>query len=205
MSKKGTAYYAIPDDRDDLSRGAYLMALRGVSMRDHPSYRQQILDLVLEQLDQGLWADCAERMFMNGLGVHDLIFIPYPTYPIFPVPMSSSESTPSLSEDQAIIEAANALIELAKLRVDLARAFRSAQSYRDVILKIVAEDGEHLSEEECQTVLDKNFAKTLKTLAESRCKVSQWHANSAGQCQLILNELTFMDEEISATLALEQS
>ena len=73
------------------------------------------------------------------------------------------------------------------------------------VLKIVAPDGEHLTEEECQIVLDKAFAKTIKTLAESRVKVTQCLETASSRQGLILNELTFMDEEIAQGLNQEEA
>jgi hypothetical protein len=205
LNKRGAVYYAAPDDRENLRRGVYLVALRGISPKDHPRNRQRALDQVLTQLDQG---DFPDQCFSNGLGVKDLIFIS---------PLSSNFSnskddamsqsdTPSLSlEEQEIIIAANELIELARLKVELAKSFRSAQQYKDLVLKIVAPDSGHLSESECQIVMDKAFAKTIKTLAESRVKVTQWHETASGRQNLILNEITFMDEEISHTLNLSKT
>ncbi len=194
MNKRGGVYYAAPDDRDNLSRGVYLIALRGTAPKDNDRNRQRCLDQILAQLDQGAFP---EQSFSNGLGVKDLIFIPPENT------MSPSENLPSL-EEQDIVIAANELIELARLKVELAKAFRAAQQYKAVVLKIVAPDGGHLTEEECQIVLDKAFAKTIKTLAESRVKVTQCLETGSSRQGLILNELTFMDEEIAQILNQEE-
>ncbi|MFZ9738939.1 MAG: hypothetical protein ACO3EZ_13105 [Prochlorotrichaceae cyanobacterium] len=191
MKKRGGVYYAAPDDRENLSCGAFLIALRGLSPKDNDRNRQRALDQILAQLDQG---DFPEQSFSNGLGVKDLIFIPPD------ITMSPSETTPLALEEQDIVIAANELIELARLKVDLAKAFQTAQHYKAVVLKVVSPDSGHLTEEECQIVLDKAFAKTIKALAESRVKVTQCLENSAARRSLILNELTFMDEEIAHIL-----
>lgn len=184
------AYYAAPDDREDLSRGVYLIALRGITPKDNDRNRQRCLDHILDQLDQGAFP---EQSFSNGLGVKDLIFIP-------PDNTMSPSETPLSLEEQDIVIAANELIELARLKVELAKAFRAAQHYKAVVLKIVSPDSGHLTEEECQLVLDKTFAKTIKTLAESRVKVNQCLETASTRQKLILNELTFMDEEIAQIL-----
>lgn len=195
MNKRGGVYYAAPDDRENLDRGAYLIALRGIAPKDNDRNRQRCLDQILAQLDQGAFP---EQSFSNGLGVKDLIFIPPENT------MSPSENPLSL-EEQDIVIAANELIELARLKVDLAKAFRAAQQYKTVVLKIVAPDGGHLTEEECQIVLDKAFAKTIKTLAESRVKVTQCLETASSRQGLILNELTFMDEEIVQVVNQEEA
>lgn len=195
MNKRGGVYYAAPDDRENLGRGAYLIALRGIAPKDHDRNRERCLDQILAQLDQGQFP---EQAFSNGLGVKDLIFIPPENT------MSPSENPLSL-EEQDIVIAANELIELARLKVELAKAFRAAQQYKTVVLKIVAPDGGHLTEEECQIVLDKAFAKTIKTLAESRVKVTQCLETASSRQGLILNELTFMDEEIAQGLNQEEA
>ena len=190
LKRCANTYYAAPEDRENLRRGVYLIALRGIAPKDNDRNRQRCLDHILAQLDQGVFP---EQSFSNGLGVQDLIFIPPDTT------MSPSETPVSL-EEQDIVIAANELIELARLKVDLAKAFRAAQHYKAVVLKIVAPDGGHLTEEECQIVLDKSFAKTIKTLAESRVKVTQCLETATARQGLILNELTFMDEEIAQVL-----
>ena len=200
MNKRSAVYYAAPDDREHLRRGVYLVALRGISAKDDSRNRQRALDQVLNRLDRG---DFPDQCFSNGLGVKDLILIT-PRSSNFSHskddPMSLSDS-PSLSlEEQEIIIAANELIELARLKVELAKSFRSVQQYKDLVLKIVDPQGSHLSESECQIVSDKAFAKTIKTLAESRVKVTQWHENSSGRNALILNEITFMEEEMTHRL-----
>jgi hypothetical protein len=195
LNKRGGVYYAAPDDRENLDRGAYLIALRGIAPKDNDRNRQRCLDQILAQLDQGAFP---EQSFSNGLGVKDLIFIPPENT------MSPSENPLSL-EEQDIVIAANELIELARLKVDLAKAFRAAQQYKTVVLKIVAPDGGHLTEEECQIVLDKAFAKTIKTLAESRVKVTQCLETASSRQGLILNELTFMDEEIVQVVNQEEA
>jgi len=208
LNKRGAVYYAAPDDRENLRRGVYLVALRGISAKDHPRNRQRALDQVLTQLDQG---DFPDQCFSNGLGVKDLIFI-FPLSSNFSNFSNSKDDAmsqsdiPSLSlEEQEIIIAANELIELARLKVELAKSFRSAQQYKDLVLKIVAPDSGHLSESECQIVMDKAFPKTIRTLAESRVKVTQWHETASGRQNLILNEITFMDEEISHALSLSKT
>ena len=193
MSKRSTSYYAAPDDRNHLSRGVYLIALRGHPAKDSDRNRERALDQILAQLDQG---KVPEKAFGSGLGIKDLIFIP-PTNMV----MNSSETS---LEEQEIILAANELIELARLKVDLAKAFRSVQQYKPLVLKIIAPDGGHLTEEECQMVTDKAFAKGIKGLAESRVKVNQCLAQSSDRQTLILNEITFMDEEIAQTLQQEK-
>lgn len=208
MNKRGAVYYAAPDDRENLRRGVYLVALRGISPKDHPRNRQRALDQVLTQLDQG---DFPDQCFSNGLGVKDLIFISplssnFSNFSNSKDDAMSQSDIPSLSlEEQEIIIAANELIELARLKVELAKSFRSAQQYKDLVLKIVAPDSGHLSESECQVVMDKAFPKTIRTLAESRVKVTQWHETASGRQNLILNEITFMDEEISHALSLSKT
>jgi len=179
--------YAAPDDRENLRQGVYLVRIPGSSTKDTLRNRQQALDLLMEQVD-------LDRCFPNGLGAADLIFIP-------PHPLQETAMTiPPSPEEQDIILAATDIIELAKLKVDLAKAFLAAQDYKDLVLKVVAPDSGHLSAAECEAVADKNFAKTLKGLAESKVKVSHWYETSTGRHQLIINELTFMGEEIAATL-----
>jgi hypothetical protein len=197
LKRRSGVYYAAPDDWENLGQGVYLVALRGLSSQDSPRNRQRVLDYILDQLDHGHFP---EQSFSNGLGVKDLLYIsPYDST------MPPSDS-PSLSlEEQDIVIAANELIELARLKVDLAKAFRAAQQYKAVVLKIVAPDSSHLTEEECQLVLDKAFAKTIKTLAESRVKLNQSLEAAAPRQGLILNELTFMEGEIAHLLEAEKS
>ncbi len=116
-------------------------------------------------------------------------------------PPSSADAA---SEAEAVILAANEILDLAKLRVALASAFREAQQYKDLVFKIVNDNAGHLSEEECEIVSQKNFAKSIRGLAEARVKITQWYENSSGNHELILNELSFMNEEIAETLAIAE-
>ena len=50
-----------------------------------------------------------------------------------------------------------------------------------------------------------SFAKSIKSLAEARVKVNNWSENSSGNHELILNELSFMDEEIVTALSAAKS
>lgn len=187
MSKRG-AVYAAPDDRENLTQGAFLVRISGSSQRDTPRNRQQALEQLLDSID-------LDRCFANGLGASDLIFIPLHCSPA-EIPMSAAP------EEHDIILAAAEIIELAKLKVDLAKAFLAAQDYKDLVIKVVAPDSGHLTATECEQVADKSFAKTLKGLAEAKVKVTQWYENSTGRHELILNELTFMESEIADTLAI---
>jgi hypothetical protein len=196
---KRSAVYAAPEDRDNLTQGAYLIALRGVSARDTPRNRQRVLDHILDQLDRGLPPFEADSCFPNGLSERDLIYIPQPE----DFPMSHANSETLTLEQQDIVIAANEIIELAKLKVDLASAYRAAQQYKALVTKIVAVDGGHLTDEECQIVGDKGFVKSIKGIAEAKVKVSQWYQNASGKHELILNELNFLQEEIAEGLALE--
>lgn len=189
MSKRG-AVYAAPDDRENLAQGAFLVRIAGSSQRDTPRNRQQALEQLLDTLD-------LDRCFTNGLGASDLLYIPLDC-PSLEIPMSA---TP---EEHDIILAAAEIIELARLKVDLAKAFVAAQEYKDLVVKVVAPDSGHLTAAECEQVADKNFAKSLKGLAEAKVKVTQWYENATGRHTLILNELTFMESEIAETLAIAE-
>lgn len=189
MSKRG-AVYAAPDDRENLAQGAFLVRIAGSSQRDTPRNRQQALEQLLDTLD-------LDRCFTNGLGASDLLYIPLDC-PSLEIPMSAAP------EEHDIILAAAEIIELARLKVDLAKAFVAAQEYKDLVVKVVAPDSGHLTAAECEQVADKNFAKSLKGLAEAKVKVTQWYENATGRHTLILNELTFMEAEIAETLAIAE-
>jgi len=198
------AVYAAPDDRENLGQGFYVVRVAGSSPRDTLRNRQRALDLLMQALERGRLCPLGEidRCFPHGLGADDLIFIPPYFTPLAPEELLTMD-TPL--EEHEILLAATEIIELAKLKVDLARSFLAAQEYRDLVIKVVDPQGGHLTAAECQTVTDKGFAKAIKGLAEAKVKVTQWYDNSTGRHQLILNELAFMGEEIAATLALGES
>lgn len=196
MSKRNVIY-AAPEDREDLSKGVYLIALKGASTKNTPANRQRVLDHVMEQLDQGIPPFDRDSCFPNGLSEKDLIYIAQHKETTMSNPSPENLNV----EQQDIIIAANEIIELAKLKVDLTKAYRTAQQYKALITKIVAVDGGHLSEEECQIIADKNFVKSIKGLAEAKVKVTEWYQNTSGKHELILNELSFVEEEVAEGLA----
>ncbi len=127
----------------------------------------------------------------------DLIYIPSPKE----VEMSKKQPAPESPEQADILLAAAEVLELAKLKVSLANAYREAQQYKELVLKVIDTEGSHLSEEECEIVSQKSFSKSIKGLAEARVKVNNWSENSSGNHDLILNELSFLDEEIVTALS----
>ncbi|MGB7443988.1 MAG: hypothetical protein WA919_23230 [Coleofasciculaceae cyanobacterium] len=198
--RKRRAVYAAPEDRDDFTKGAYLVILDDSTAKDLPLNRERAFEKLFNQIDEGKPPfDCC---FPNGIGEYDLIFIPKGEG-LKTMTKNNQDEQLVQPETEDIIQAASEVIELAGLKVDLAKAYRTAQQYKDLVAKIVAADGGHLSEEECKTASDKGFAKTIKALAEAKVKVSQWYKQSAGKHELILNELNFTTEEITKAIAEE--
>jgi hypothetical protein len=196
LSLRGPTY-AAPIDRESLDRGVFLVVLPGGSAKNTPRNRQRIFDYLMEQFEEGAPPFDEPDCFINGLSEQDLIFIdPHPYRS-----MSKTAPAPETSEQADIVLAATELLELAKLKVALANAYRDAQQYKDLIFKVVDTEAGHLSEEECEVVSQKAFAKTIKALAEARVKVSQWAETASGNHELIINELSFMDEEIVTALS----
>lgn len=193
--------YAAPFDREDLDRGAFLVMLRGATAKNSPRNRKRVFDQLMEQFEEGAPPFDDQNCFLNGLSEQDLIYIPSPTE----VEMSKQQPAPESPEQADILLAATEVLELAKLKVSLANAYREAQQYKELVLKVIDTEGSHLSEEECEVVSQKNFAKSIKGLAEARVKVSSWAENSSGNHELILNELSFMDEEIVTALSAAKS
>ncbi|NJN32321.1 MAG: hypothetical protein HC824_19260, partial [Synechococcales cyanobacterium RM1_1_8] len=169
--------------------------------------------------------------FSNGLSEQDLIYIPSPpelemsknvemgkqpaaskstkqaapAEPQAASPIADSQAKQQAEQQADILLAATEILELAKLKVALAQAYRDAQQYKELVFKVIDTEGGHLSEEECEVVSHKNFAKTIKGLAEARVKVSSWAETSSGNHGLILNELSFVEEEIVTALATAKS
>lgn len=198
--RKRRAVYAAPEDRDDFTKGAYLVILDDSTAKDLPLNRERAFEKLFDQIDQGKPPfDCC---FPNGIGEYDLIFIPKGEG-LKTMTKNNQDNQLVQQEIEDIIQAASEVIELAGLKVDLAKAYRAAQQYKDLVAKIVAADGGHLSEEECKTASEKSFAKTIKALADAKVKVSQWYQNSSGKHELILNELNFTTEEITKAIAQE--
>jgi hypothetical protein len=193
--------YAAPFDRDNLDRGAFLVTLRGVPAKNSPRNRQRVFDQLMEQFEEGAAPFDDQNCFLHGLSEQDLIYIPFPTED----EMSKQQPSPESPEQADILLAATELLELAKLKVALASAYREAQQYKELVFKVIDTEGGHLSEEECEIVTQKNFAKNIRALAEARVKVSHWAENSSGNHELILNELSFMDEEIVTALSSAKS
>ncbi|NEP01948.1 MAG: hypothetical protein F6K58_25490 [Symploca sp. SIO2E9] len=196
MSKRRAAY-AAPEDKDDFSKGAYLIVLDNSLAKDTPFNRERAFEELLDKLDEGNPPFDSRFCFSNGLSEEDLIFISKKK----DVTMNKNNQDNQVTEQEDIIVAANEVIELAALKVELAKAYRSAQQYKDLVSKIVALDGGHLSEEECKIASEKVFIKTIKALAEARVKVDKWYQTSSGLHELILNELTFATEEITKAIA----
>lgn len=197
MSLRGPTY-AAPIDRESLDRGVFLVVLPGGSAKNTPRNRQRIFDYLMEQFEDGAPPFDEPDCFSNGLSEQDLIFIdPHPDRAM----SKTAAPVPEASEQADIVLAATEVLELAKLKVALAQAYRDAQQYKDLIFKVVDTDAGHLSEEECEIVSHKAFAKAIKALAEARVKVSQWAETASGNHALIINELSFMDEEIVTALA----
>ncbi len=193
--------YAAPFDREALDRGAFLVMLRGATAKNSPRNRQRVFDQLMEQFEEGAPPFDDQECFLNGLSEQDLIYIPSPKE----VEMSKQQPTPESPEQADILLAATEVLELAKLKVSLANAYRDAQQYKELVLKVIDTEGSHLSEEECEAVSQKSFAKSIKGLAEARVKVNNWAENSSGNHDLILNELSFMDEEIVTALSAAKS
>lgn len=196
MSKQRAAY-AAPEDKDDFNKGAYLIVLDNSLTKDTPVNREHAFEKLLDKLDEGKPPFDSRFCFSNGLSEEDLIFIPQKKE----TTMNKNNQDNQVTEQEDIIVAANEVIELAALKVELAKAYRSAQQYKDLVSKIVALDGGHLSEEECKIASEKVFIKTIKALAEARVKVDKWYQTSSGLHELILNELTFATEEITKAIA----
>lgn len=73
-----------------------------------------------------------------------------------------------------ILEQANKIIELGKLKAELSTSFRALEQYHPVIKKLL-NPTELLTEEECQIVLSKEFSKAVTGFAQSSSKTRQWH------------------------------
>jgi hypothetical protein len=228
--KKPCPTYAAPVDREDLDRGVFLVALRGALDKDSSRNRQRAFDQVMEQFEEGLPPFDSDHCFDNGLSEHDLIYIPSSTdfimsktkaqrsedtlsavttapeaaSKIAPEAIASevspSKSAQTTPEQDDIILAASEILELAKLKVSLTYAYRDAREYKDLLFKVVDIDGGPLNDAECEVIGHKNFAKSIKGLAEAKVKVSQWYENASGNHELILNELAFMEEELASAL-----
>jgi hypothetical protein len=200
LTKRGPVY-AAPTDRENLNRGVFLTIVLGASIKDSPRHRQRAFEAFMTQFEEGVPPFNADDCFCNGLSEHDLIYIPQfsshsdISHSDLATMRDSNSATHQTPEQHDIIVAASELIELAKLKVDLSKAYLDAQQYKDLVFKVVSVEAGHLTEEECQLVSQKNFAKSIKALAEARMKVSQWYEASSGKHELILNELSFMDDE----------
>jgi len=67
-----------------------------------------------------------------------------------------------------------ALIELAKLKVDVSTSQVQVQGYESLILKILA-PGELLTPEECEIVTGKDFTKAINAMATGLAKLTRWY------------------------------
>ncbi|NJM57467.1 MAG: hypothetical protein HC857_08560 [Synechococcales cyanobacterium RU_4_20] len=126
---------------------------------------------------------------------------PVNSTPVNSAPAADPKETLETAPDpDDIILAASEILELAKLKVSLTYAYRDAREYKDLVFKIVDIEGGPLNDAECELIAHKNFAKSIKGLAEAKVKVSQWYENSSANHDLILNELAFVNEEIASIL-----
>ena len=119
--------YAAPFDREDLDQGAFLVMLRGAAAKNNPRNRQRVFDQLMEQFEEGAPPFDDQDCFLNGLSEQDLIYIPSPKE----VEMSKQQPTPESPEQADILLAATEVLELAKLKVSLANAYRDAQQYNE--------------------------------------------------------------------------
>lgn len=199
MKKPGPTY-AAPINREDLTQGVFLVSLRGASDKDNARNRQRAFDHVMEQFEEGLAPFDGTHCFDNGLSEDDLMYVPSSPELIMSKAKTAPADDTTTPEQDDIILAASEILELAKLKVSLANAYRDARQYKELVFKVVDAEGGHLSDDECAIVADKSFAKSIKGLADAKVKVSMWYENSSGNHELILNELAFMDEEIVTAL-----
>lgn len=188
--------YAAPEDREQLSKGVFLIVLPHLSPRNTAVNRQRAFEFLLEQLEQGNPPFDSPTCFASGLSEDDLIFITE----LESRDMAKKRDDLLDLEHHDIILAANEILELAGLKVDLAIAHQYAQQYRDLVTKVIAVNGGALTEEECQIISDKTFVKAIRGLAEAKVRVALWYENAKGQHELILNELDITSEEFTRAL-----
>lgn len=144
---------------------------------DDEKTRAAALDEAMRLMDEG---EISNDSFQDGLGVNDLIFVEASS-----LAPPKSEGT---REDSPLEQAARTVAELTLKRVALQTQQREASQYLELIEAVFSM--KPLTEEQIELAKDKNFPKSLVSLAQAKVEFDELFPEAEKAWELLKPALT---------------